>query len=56
LKIRGNGAAYSFYASFDDSKTWLAVAVDADAKNLSTEVAGGFTGTILGLYTSSANK
>ncbi|MEN9919300.1 MAG: hypothetical protein RL662_1736 [Bacteroidota bacterium] len=56
LKIRGNGGAYSFYASFDDSKTWLAVAVDADAKNLSTEVAGGFTGTILGLYTSSANN
>ncbi|MDR2125787.1 MAG: family 43 glycosylhydrolase [Prevotellaceae bacterium] len=50
LKITGNKDKYSFFASYDKGETWLTIAENADAKNLSTQVAGGFTGVVLGMY------
>ncbi|MDR2814452.1 MAG: glycoside hydrolase family 43 protein [Prevotellaceae bacterium] len=49
LKITGSGGLYSFYASCD-GLTWTTVAENVDAAHLSTEVAGGFTGVVLGMY------
>jgi Beta-xylosidase len=49
LKISGNGKNYNFYASFSGKK-WQPVLENVDARNLSTESAGGFNGTIIGLY------
>jgi len=49
LKIEGNGATYSFYASYQKDK-WIAVAENVNAEMLSTQIAGGFTGTVIGLY------
>ncbi|MDR3340218.1 MAG: family 43 glycosylhydrolase [Candidatus Symbiothrix sp.] len=51
LKINGDKSQYSFSYSFDKGKTWHILAEHVEAKNLSTEVAGGFTGTVIGLYT-----
>ncbi|MDR3227042.1 MAG: family 43 glycosylhydrolase [Prevotellaceae bacterium] len=51
LKIIGNKGQYSFLYSFDNGKKWQTLAENIDAKNLSTEIAGGFTGTVIGLYT-----
>lgn len=49
LKISANAGAYSFaYAVVDDDWQWLQR--DADGTILSTQVAGGFVGTMLGLY------
>ena len=50
LKIVGKAGSISFYASFDNKK-WTTVAENVDAKNLSTQAAGGFVGNIIGLYT-----
>lgn len=52
LKITGNGKNYNFYASFSD-KNWQPVLENVDARNLSTACAGGFVGTVIGLYTTS---
>ncbi|MDR3188680.1 MAG: glycoside hydrolase family 43 protein [Prevotellaceae bacterium] len=49
LKASGSGGSYSFYASYD-GLTWNAVATNVDASFLSTEVAGGFTGVMVGMY------
>lgn len=56
LRVIGNGAAYSFAASFDEGQSWQTVAKDIDAKNLSTQVAGGFVGSTIGVYATSAHK
>ena len=53
LKIIGYGANYSFYVAYGDNN-WLAVAEKVDARNLSTQNAGGFIGTLIGPYASSA--
>ncbi|MDR2840048.1 MAG: family 43 glycosylhydrolase [Paludibacter sp.] len=50
LKIRGNGGKIAFDYSFADNISWINIAENIDAKNLSTEVAGGFTGAVIGLY------
>jgi xylan 1,4-beta-xylosidase len=50
LKINGKGGSISFYASFDN-ENWTTVAENVDAKNLSTQTAGGFVGNIIGIYT-----
>jgi beta-xylosidase len=50
LKVEGKRDKYSFFYSFDDGTTWETMAEDVDAKNLSTQAAGGFTGTIIGCY------
>ncbi|VBB48389.1 conserved hypothetical protein [uncultured Paludibacter sp.] len=49
LKIEGQKDLYSFYVSFDNI-TWIAIAKDVDATNISTQSAGGFVGTLIGLY------
>ncbi|MDR3365885.1 MAG: hypothetical protein LBO71_02825 [Prevotellaceae bacterium] len=51
LKITGRGGQYSFHASYD-GLAWNTVAADVDATHLSTELAGGFTGVVLGMYVS----
>ncbi|MDR3286685.1 MAG: family 43 glycosylhydrolase [Prevotellaceae bacterium] len=51
LKIIGKKDKYSFFASYDKGVEWISIAEDIDAKNLSTQVAGGFTGVVLGMYT-----
>lgn len=54
LKVQANGDAYEFsFASGDGGFTNVGGAVSGDI--LSTDVAGGFTGTLLGLYATSAN-
>jgi xylan 1,4-beta-xylosidase len=48
LRIRGNADRYSFDYAKDD--TWTTLAAEQDATLLSTQVAGGFVGTLLGPY------
>jgi alpha-N-arabinofuranosidase len=48
LRIAGNGAQYSFY--YDAGQGWQALLEDDDGSILSTEVAGGFVGTVLGPF------
>lgn len=35
---------------------WINVALSVNARNLSTKVAGGFTGTVIGMYAGGSNK
>jgi xylan 1,4-beta-xylosidase len=54
LKVNGNGDEYTFgYATGNGDFITLGEKVSGDI--LSTDVAGGFTGTLLGLYATSAN-
>lgn len=53
LKVVSDGIHYDFHFSTDDGKTWEPLLTGADAKYTSTAVAGGFTGTTVGLYASS---
>lgn len=46
--VRGKNCSYSFYISHNEEEIFLG---EADAKYVSTEVSGGFTGVMLGLYT-----
>ena len=49
LKITSNGLTFDFhYAEKVDE--WLPIAKDIDAAYLSTKNAGGFTGTVIGMY------
>lgn len=48
LRIAADGARYSFF--FDAGKGWQALVENDDGSILSTEVAGGFVGTVLGPY------
>ncbi|MDE6095616.1 MAG: glycoside hydrolase family 43 protein [Muribaculaceae bacterium] len=54
LKVKGKGLEYSFFYSTDAGKTWEPVAEGVDAGFTSTAEAGGFTGTVVGLYASGA--
>ncbi|HVZ80217.1 MAG TPA: family 43 glycosylhydrolase [bacterium] len=54
LEISGNEAKYRFAWSID-GKTWKTLAVSPSA-DLSREKAGGFTGTVLGLYATSHGR
>lgn len=56
LKVVGEGRLYSFYFSDDKMKTWNTVYENADASILSTNRAGGFTGTMIGMYASGQHK
>jgi alpha-N-arabinofuranosidase len=49
LKITGKGAYYDFYYSADGRK-WELVQAEVDARNLSTNIAGGFVGAYIGIY------
>lgn len=55
LKIEGNPTSYSFYCSEADSNEYNELG-KLDTRYLSTEVAGGFTGVMIGLYASSNGK
>ncbi len=55
LKIEASGSEYSFFYSAVEGE-WKTLAEGAEGKYLSTEVAGGFVGTILGMYASSNKK
>ncbi|MFA9378711.1 MAG: glycoside hydrolase family 43 protein [Lachnotalea sp.] len=52
LIIHSNNEYYEFYIEKEGQKVYLG---KAKAKYLSTEVAGGFTGVIIGLYTQGKN-
>ena len=52
LKMTGDDKQYHFYIS-DDNKEWEEVGTGYDASYLSTTEAGGFVGTIIGMYASS---
>lgn len=54
LRVEGKGLNYNFSFSTDDGKTWQTVAENVDAGYTSTAAAGGFTGTVVGMYASSA--
>lgn len=49
LKVEGNGRYYSFAYAIGDG-TWQWVLRGSDASNLSTYKAGGFIGTMIGLF------
>jgi xylan 1,4-beta-xylosidase len=55
LKIEGKGNEYAFYYAFDPGK-WIVLKDNVDGKYLSTQVAEGFVGTTIGMYTSSNGK
>lgn len=48
LRISGDGGKYSFH--YDAGQGWQALLENDDGSILSTEVAGGFVGTVLGPY------
>ena len=52
LRIAGDGKYYTFYYR-TDSGEWHTLAQGIDASNLSTHKAGGFIGTMIGLYVTS---
>ncbi|MFD2966308.1 glycoside hydrolase family 43 protein [Sphingobacterium bambusae] len=55
LKIVGNPHQYSFFIKENKVKDYAAIAA-LDTRYLSTEVAGGFTGVMIGLYASSLSE
>ena len=52
LKVKGMGGLYSFYYKIANEE-WLLLAKDVDATHLTTSKAGGFIGTMIGLYVTS---
>lgn len=52
LKVEGDGANYAFHYSTDGGATWNLLADKVDAGYTSTADAGGFTGTVVGMYAS----
>jgi len=55
LKIEGKGAVYSFYFAYGN-KDWQLLAENVDARNLSSQKAGGFNGALVGPYASSSSQ
>jgi xylan 1,4-beta-xylosidase len=53
LKIVGNKGSYSFYYAATENQ-WETVSENLDGKYLSTEIAGGFIGTIIGMHASAS--
>jgi alpha-N-arabinofuranosidase len=52
LKVEAVGQSYSFHYA-TRSEEWQPLVEDADGTLLSSDVAGGFTGSVMGLYASS---
>ena len=52
LRITGTPLQYNFSYQEEESKDWTSLG-NMDTRYLSTEVAGGFTGVMIGLYASS---
>jgi alpha-N-arabinofuranosidase len=55
LKVEGHEQAYHFYLALQPD-AWQPVAQNIDGRILSTPVAGGFLGTMLGMYASSEGQ
>lgn len=55
FKIKGTPSQYTFYFSNSENKEYKELG-RLDTRYLSTEVAGGFTGVMIGLYVSSNGK
>jgi alpha-N-arabinofuranosidase len=55
LKIRGRADRYDFLYA-EGSGAWKTLAADQDGRILSTAVAKGFVGTMLGLYATAATN
>ena len=55
FKIEAKGKYYSFFYSIND-KDWEVITENVDATFLSTKIAGGFVGTIYGMYTTSSGE
>jgi alpha-N-arabinofuranosidase len=55
FKIEAKGKYYSFFYSINN-KDWHAINENVDATFLSTKKAGGFVGTIYGMYTTSSGE
>ena len=55
LRITANGDSYSF-AYAQKGKNWQALKENVDGKFLSTKVAGGFVGSVFGMYATSLGK
>lgn len=55
LEIQARGARYDFSHATRPG-AWTVLKSDADGTILSTEVAGGFVGTMLGMYAYSAGE
>ncbi|MCL2097394.1 MAG: glycoside hydrolase family 43 protein [Bacteroidales bacterium] len=51
MNIKSMGKSYAFLYSYDQGINWTVVA-ETEAKVLSTEVAGGFTGVVVGMWAS----
>jgi xylan 1,4-beta-xylosidase len=52
LRVEAHGQDYSFYYG-PNSASYMALIENVDGRILSTDVAGGFVGTVMGLYASS---
>jgi alpha-N-arabinofuranosidase len=55
LKVQGRADRYDFLYA-DGNGAWKTLAADQDGRILSTAVAKGFVGTMLGLYATSAAR
>jgi alpha-N-arabinofuranosidase len=55
LRVTAEGDDYQFSYAIDDSDRFINVGTTVSGDILSTNVAGGFTGSLIGLYTTSAN-
>ncbi len=56
FKIEAKGSYYNFLYAINGNDDWKLLKENADASFLSTNVAGGFVGTIYGMYTTSLGK
>ncbi|SDY93772.1 alpha-N-arabinofuranosidase [Evansella caseinilytica] len=55
LKVEAAGQAYDFYVA-EEPERWEVLMTGVDGTILSTDVAGGFVGAYIGMYTSSNGK
>ncbi|WP_128102219.1 glycoside hydrolase family 43 protein [Paenibacillus sp. DCT19] len=53
LKVEARHQDYSFYFRTEETDEWKTLCTNVDGRLLSTDLAGGFTGTYIGLYASS---
>jgi len=56
LKVVSDGKTYAFFYSLDRGITWSPLIEKVDARYTSTAVAGGFTGTTVGLFAVKAKE
>jgi len=55
LKLEAKGATYIASYSINNTK-WIALKDDIDGRFLSTKTAGGFVGSVFGMYATSSGK